>query len=198
MRAMLALSFRRLARDDFPLLARWLAQPHVHRWWNHETSPEALEADFGATVDRVDPAEVFIVSTGGRPFGLVQWYLFSDNARYIDELAPLLQVPGEALSMDYFVGEPDLLRQGWGAAMLRASLERIWRGYPAAPFVVVPVSAANEASWRVLERAGLVRVAEGPLAPDNPNDDWAHFVYRVDRPNLSEPESASRDRLPRR
>ena len=192
------LSFHRLSRDDFPLLAGWLAQPHVKRWWNHDNSPDAIEADFGATVDRIDRADIYIVSSGGRPFGLVQWYLFSDNPGYLDELAPLLQVPGEALSMDYFVGEPRMLRQGWGAAMLRASLETIWRDYPAAPFVVVPVSAANEASWRVLERAGLKRVAEGALAPDNPIDGSAHFVYRVDRPAraFSEAESESSDRPP--
>lgn len=193
------LSFQRLSRDDFPLLAGWLAQPHVQRWWNHDNSLQAIEADFGATVDGIDPTDIYIVSSGDRPFGLVQWYLFSDNPGYIDELAALVQVPRDALSMDYFVGEPRMLRQGWGAAMLRASLVMIWREYPAAPLVVVPVSAANEASWRVLERSGLRRVAEGPLAPDNPIDGSAHFVYRVDRPDgsFSEPGSGSSDPPPR-
>lgn len=186
------LSFHRLSRDDFALLARWLAVPHVARWWNHDTSPEAVEADFGATVDRTDPADIFIVSTGGRPVGLVQWYLFRDNPGYADELAPLAEVAGDALSMDYFVGEPQMLRQGVGAAMLRDALTMIWRGYPAAPFVVVPVSASNEASWRVLERAGLTRIAEGPLTPDNPIDGSAHFVYRIDRPVRALSEAGSR------
>ncbi len=31
--AALMFTFRRLSRDDFGLLAGWLAQPHVGQWW---------------------------------------------------------------------------------------------------------------------------------------------------------------------
>jgi aminoglycoside 6'-N-acetyltransferase len=50
------------------------------------------------------------------------------------------------------------------------------------PAVLVAVVAANTASWRALEKAGLRRVASGPMEPDNPVDDPLHHVYRVDRP----------------
>lgn len=176
------LHFERLARSHFPLLRRWLAEPHVARWWAHDTSAEAVEADFGPTVDGTDPAEIFVVHEGPRPVALVQWYTFADNPGYVEELAAVLPVPAEGVSMDYFVGEPDALRRGLGAAMLRAALERIWRSYQLAPSVVVPVNAANVASWRVLERAGLRRVAQGRLAPDNSIDGWEHYVYQIDRP----------------
>jgi len=179
------LCFERLTRRDYPLLARWLAEPHVQRWWNHEFTEAALEADFGASIDGVDPAEVFIVSatdSPALPFGLLQRYRFADNPGYLDELAPLLAVPPAALSIDYFVAEPGMLRRGWGSAMIRAALADIWVDYPAAPCVVVPVHAANTASWRVLERAGMQRVASGPLTPDNPLDDPLHHVYRIVRP----------------
>jgi aminoglycoside 6'-N-acetyltransferase len=39
--------------------------------------------------------------------------------------------------------------------------------------------AANVASWRALEKAGLKRVAEGPISPDN---DALRYIYRADRP----------------
>lgn len=176
------IELRRLARADFPMLSRWLAVPHVALWWNHDTSPEAVERDFGPAVDGADKAEIFIASVQGRNFGLVQRYTFEDNPGYIEELAPLVEVPGEALSIDYFVAEPDLLRRGLGAAMIRMLLDTTWRDYPAAPCIVVPVSAANTASFRVLERSGFIRVAEGPLTPDNPVHGTAHLVYRIDRP----------------
>lgn len=41
------ITWRRLTEDDFPLLISWLEQPHVARWWNHETSIEAVRRDFG-------------------------------------------------------------------------------------------------------------------------------------------------------
>ena len=48
--------------------------------------------------------------------------------------------------------------------------------------MIVPVSSANVASWRLLEQAGFRLVAEGALTRDNPIDDDAHRVYRIDRP----------------
>jgi aminoglycoside 6'-N-acetyltransferase len=175
-------SFRRLARADFPLLARWLRTPHVARWWNHETTPDALERDFGPTIDGDDPADIFIASVGARPVGLIQRYTFADNPGYLAEVASLVDVPAHAWSMDYFVGEAALLRAGLGSAMLAALVRATWRDDASASAVIVPVVAANVASWRALERAGFRRVAEGPLTPDNPIDDALHVAYRVDRP----------------
>ena len=51
--------------------------------------------------------------------------------------------------------------------------------------MLVAVVAANVASWRALEKAGLKRVAEGPMSPDNPIDDALHYIYRVDRPGAA-------------
>lgn len=176
------ITFRRLTRADFPLLSRWLATPHVMRWWNHDPSLAAIEADFGASIDGDDPADIYIAWLDGAPAGLIQRYRFIDNPGYLDELAPLVQAPGEGLSIDYFVGEPGLLRRGVGAAMIRALVASTWTDYPAAPSIIVPVNASNTASWRVLERAGFMRIAAGPLEPDNPIDEDAHFVYQVLRP----------------
>ena len=176
-------SFHHLTRADFALLGRWLAQPHVARWWNHENSPQAMEADFGAVIDRLDPTDVFIVSHGTRPIGLLQRYTFADNPDYVAELAPLIDAPGAALCIDYLLGEPDLLGRGLGSAMIGAAVEAIWRDHPDAPSIIVPVTSANVASWRALERAGFVLAATGWLTPDNPIDDGDHRVYRIGRPD---------------
>ena len=112
----------------------------------------------------------------------MQRYRFADHPSYVEQLAPLLAVPGAALSIDYVVGEPSALRRGLGSAMIAAAVAAIWRDHPAAPSIVVPVSASNEASWRTLERAGFRRVTAGLLEPDNPVDAWDHVVYRIDRP----------------
>ncbi len=66
--------------------------------------------------------------------------------------------------------------------MIAEAVKDTWTACPAAPAVLVAVVAANAASWRALEKAGLHRITAGAMAPDNPVDDPLHYVYRVDRP----------------
>ncbi|MCS7478524.1 acetyltransferase [Umezawaea endophytica] len=176
------ITWRRLTEDDFPLLRQWLLQPHVARWWNHETSPEAVERDFGPVARRKEPSEDLLVFEDGTPVGLVQRSRYGDYPEYLEELAPTLAVDRESVSIDYLVGDPDRCGRGLGPRIIGAVIAATWADYPAAPDVVVPVAAANRASWRALEKAGLTRVAEGELEPDNPVDDRHHVVYRVERP----------------
>jgi aminoglycoside 6'-N-acetyltransferase len=178
------ITWRKLAEDDFPLLRQWLLQPHVARWWNHETSAEAVARDFGPVARGEEPSEDLLVFEDGTPVGLVQRSRYGDYPEYLNELAPILSVSAEAVTVDYLVGDPDRCGRGLGPRIIAAVIAATWDEYPEAPSVVVPVNAANRASWRALEKAGLTRVAEGELEPDNPVDDRDHVVYRVDRPSV--------------
>jgi aminoglycoside 6'-N-acetyltransferase len=172
------LAFRPLRRADFPRLGRWLAEPLVARWWNHETSPGALERDFGPTVDGRDAGEAFVALAGERPFGFIQCYPLAAYPEYLAELTSVCEVPPGALSVDYFIGDPELRGRGLGAAMIAAFVAGAWARHPQAADVIVPVAAGNTASWRALERAGFRRIAVGELEPDNPRDPRDHYVYR--------------------
>ncbi|MEW2066321.1 GNAT family N-acetyltransferase [Streptomyces sp. NPDC007346] len=176
------ISWRRLTEDGFPLLISWLEQPHVARWWNHETSIEAVRRDFGAAARGEEPSEDLLACLDGSPVGLVQRCRLADYPEYLAEIGTLIEVPAGAMTIDYLIGEPTLVGRGVGPQMIRSAVQAIWDEHPDAPCVLVAVSAANRASWRALEKAGLRRVAEGDLEPDNPVDDRAHYLYRVDRP----------------
>ena len=173
---------RPLRREDFPLLSRWLAEPLVARWWNDDASPDAVEADFGPVVDGEDPTAVYLAEHQGWVFGLVQVFRLDDEPEYAAELSTVCPVPAGALSLDYLVGEPDARGRGLGTAMIAAAVARGFADHPDAGEVLVPVSAANEASWRALERAGGTRYAVGELEPDNPVDSRDHVVHRFVRP----------------
>jgi aminoglycoside 6'-N-acetyltransferase len=176
------LVFRRVGRHDFPLLAQWLAHPHVARWWCHDFSPEGVERDFGASADGTEPSEDWFALLHGRPVGLVQRCRVADYPEYAAEFAQHIEVPPGAVTLDYLVGEPDDTGRGLGTAMVRAMVERTWADYPDTPAIVVAVVAANRPSWRALEKAGFRRIASGDLTPDNPVDDPLHYIYRIDRP----------------
>jgi aminoglycoside 6'-N-acetyltransferase len=167
---------------DFPLLGRWLAEPYVARWWNHDTSPEGVMRDFGPSDRGEVPSEDFLALDEGRPFGLMQRSRVADYPEYVAELSAVVPVPDGAFTIDYLIGEADLVGRGLGTAMIRSMVERTWPDHPDASVILVAVSAGNRASWRALEKAGLGRVGEGDMPPDNPIDDPAHYVYQVERP----------------
>lgn len=177
-----AITFRRVTRVDFPLIGRWLAEPHVERWWNHEHSPEAVEHDFGPSVDGAEPNEDYLALLDGEPLGLIQYSMYKDYPEYLAELNGLVTVPAHAASIDYLIGDPALTGRGLGTAMIAAFTDRIWLTNPAATCIIVAVVAANAASWRALIGSGFRRVARGDLEPDNPIDDRQHEVLRLDRP----------------
>ena len=179
------LTWRALTAEDLPLLGEWLREPQTARWWHHETSTEAIERDFGPSCRGEEPGEDLVVLLDGRPVGLVQRSLISDYPEDAAELSSVTAVPPGAVELDYLVAQASLRGRGLGSRMIAAMVEDTWRTYPQAPVVLVAVVAANVASWRVLERAGLHRVAEGAMEPENPLDPPLHYVYRAARPKGS-------------
>ena len=188
----MAITFRPLTEADFPLLRRWLAEPHVARWWHHDTTEEAVRRDFGPSVRGEEPGEDLIALLDGQPFGLLQRARIAD---YPDELAAwsaVVEVPDGAVMLDYLIGDPGMVGKGLGPRMIRAAVDAVWEECPDAPCVMIAVVATNRRSWRAVEKAGLRRVAEGDMTPDNPIDDPSHYVYRVDRPaGLSSPRRSA-------
>jgi RimJ/RimL family protein N-acetyltransferase len=176
-----AVELRPLRRADFPLLCRWLAEPQVARWWNDPATLEAVEAQYGPSVDGVDSTAVYLGLHAGRPFGLVQMYAFADEPESLAELSAVCPVPPGALSIDYLIGEPEARGRGLGAGMIAAAVARGFADHPEAADVLVPVALGNEASWRALRRAGASWYAEGELTPDNPVDPRDHVVHRFTR-----------------
>lgn len=166
------------------MLGTWLAAPHVREWWNHDPSPDAIERDFGASIDGDEPGEDWIAELDGRPIGLVQYSRFGDYPDYVSEMAPVYPVGAGVASIDYLVGDPDMIGRGLGSAMISAFVAFVWTHDPTTTSLVVPVNSANERSWRALLRAGFRRVARGELDPDNPIHDRLHEVLRIDRPTI--------------
>ena len=173
------MELRPLRRSDFPLLAQWLAEPLVARWWNED--PAAVEAQYGPCVDGADPTAVYLGVRGGEPFGLVQVHRFDDEPDSLADLSAVCPVPEGALSIDYLVGLPEARGRGLGAALIAAAVARGFADHPDARDVLVPVARGNEASWRALRRAGATWYADGELTPDNPVDPRDHVVHRFMR-----------------
>jgi aminoglycoside 6'-N-acetyltransferase len=174
-------AFRRLVDGDLPVLHGWLNEPGVVRWWEgDDVSWEAVVRDYGSTSP--DRTEHWIASVDGREMGWIQCYAAADEPEETEHWWAL-GVDRRAAGIDYLVGDPRDRGRGLGSSMIRAFVVDVVFGlHPQWPEVCAAPFAANVASWRALEKAGLRRIAEGTMEPDNPVDDPLHYVYRVDRP----------------
>ena len=171
---------RPLTRDDFGLLSRWLAAPHVQQWWRQPSSLEAVEQEYGAAVDGKEPTDVFVVEWDGRSIGIIQRYRLSDYPKSQAVLA-VTGTPAEAVSVDYLIGEPDQIGRGIGPQVIERCVADSWVKYPDVSAVVVPVQQENRRSWRALEKVGFERAWSGMLDSDDPSDDGPSYVYVLRR-----------------
>ncbi len=170
---------RPVTRHDLPMIGRWLAEPHVWRWWHQESTPEALERDFGPVLRSEEPAEDFVAEVDGRPVALLQRSRWHDYPEELESLSPWTDVPVGAVTIDYLVAEGVGL--GLGPLVIGALVDDTWRTFPDCSAIIVPVAAGNRPSWRALEKVGFAKVADAQLSPDNPADPPDHVVMRLDR-----------------
>lgn len=176
-----SITWRPVVGTDLPLLAEWLARPHVHRYWHHDFTPEGVARDFGPGIRGEEAGEDLLVSLGDKPEALVQRSRIGDYAEDFRELSAIVDVPTGAVTIDYFIADLAQTGRGLGTAIIRAVVADTWSSYPECPAVIVPVVAGNHVSWRALEKAGFRRVGEGDMEPDNPIDPPLHVISRIDR-----------------
>jgi RimJ/RimL family protein N-acetyltransferase len=144
-----SVSLRPLAEADLGLVARWLGEPHVARWWLTATTVEEELDDIRATIAGTDPGEVLLAELDGRAIGWCQWYRWWDSPSEAEELA----VDADDLGIDYAIGAPDAVGRGLGTEMIGELVRRL-RAHADAAIVSEP-DAANTASRRVLEKNGF-------------------------------------------
>ena len=150
-------SFQPLHERDFDLVARWLVQPHVARWW-----PDAKRQEEKIRRWREEPwIEPYLIFLDRRPIGYIQ--------TYDPEPAPdgdgFGQLPGTR-GIDLFIGEADQIGIGHGTAVIRRMAEQLL-AEPGVVRVIGDPALDNQASIRAFEKAGF-RDMGGFDLPDGP------------------------------
>ncbi len=156
-------SFRALERTDFPLLQRWLSEPHVDAWWREPLDLVGLERKYGPRIDGTEATHVYIIEREGRPIGWIQWYRWSDYPKH----AAQLETEPDAAGIDLSLGELSLIGQGIGSAAIRQFIfEVISRNPGIAAFVADP-EERNGRSVRAFEKAGFISRKTVELEAEN-------------------------------
>jgi len=136
------LTLRPVEDGDLVQLGKWLNREHVLRWyhdadeWMNEISKRNGEFAF---------LNHYIVEINGVPTGFGQYYDCFDAKE--DWYAA--KEPGRMFSIDYFIGEEDYLRRGYGKETVKALIGLIQRRQADAEIVVQP-EPENIASGKAL------------------------------------------------
>jgi aminoglycoside 6'-N-acetyltransferase len=115
-----AIRFMELAGDDFPLLHDWLNRPHLRRFF--QKTPISLDGVHEKYDPRLsgDTATRCQLAWLDAPFGYLQCYRIADFPDWGEMIGQ-----DEGIGVDLYIGEPDLIGIGLGAAMLRAYLAQV-------------------------------------------------------------------------
>ncbi|WFU41123.1 GNAT family N-acetyltransferase [Bradyrhizobium sp. CB82] len=148
-------NFRPMTAADLPLIRRWLAEPHVLKWWGDPEEQFTLVSG-----DLIEPAmDQFIVLAEGQPFGYLQCYsLTAWNAGFGPQ-------PEGTRGIDLFIGEAGMIARGHGSSFIRQFVdERFRQGLPRMvtdpnPLNIRAVRAYEKAGF---ERVGMVETPDGP------------------------------------
>ena len=133
-----------------PLLAEWLARPHVARWY---PEPDAVVAR--SLNPPPDGAHALIV-LGARPIGYLRWRTVSRET--LDALG-LPKIPAGSVDIDILIGEADCVGRGYGPRALTRLVETLRRDV-SIPLVGLSPSVDNLAAQRAYEKAGFRKVRE--------------------------------------
>jgi RimJ/RimL family protein N-acetyltransferase len=141
----------------------------VRRWWDDGVRtpyPRAELDGYREALRGDDPTYHYIASLDDRPIGLFQHYRIADHAEYAHALA----LEDDAVGVDLFIGESDLIGRGIGPTALREFLRRVAMPFHRLAVCVIGPSVTNVAAIRAYEKAGFtkLRVARvpGQLEPE--------------------------------
>ena len=147
--------------DDFPLVAGWLADPEIERWWDVDADVDAVAQRYGPAVAGNEPTTYVVVLVDGRPAGFGQHYLLADHPRWDAGIG----MPG-VTGIDYALAD-GYRGRGIGPLLVDALATASLVAHPDATGVTAAPVVANARSCRTLEIAGFgfVRLFDADEGP---------------------------------
>ncbi|KRB63012.1 aminoglycoside adenylyltransferase [Rhizobium sp. Root708] len=136
--------FRDISHEDFGLVAKWLAEPHVAKWWDApEKALPSIEKSMKSIVTRP-----MIVEMDGQPIGYLQSY-----DPHLEDGHPYQDQPKGTLGIDISIGIPELVGKGHGTAIIRQFTSELFAG--GARRIVIDPDPQNRQAIRAYEKAGF-------------------------------------------
>ena len=159
-------------------MRRWLLEPHVRRWWDdgvHLPYPDAVIDSYRDAIRGEDPTYHYMALIDGLSAGMFQHYRIRDDPEYAQALA----LGEDAIGVDLFIGEPELIGHGHGPKMLGAFLRKVAMPFHGLDVCVIGPSVSNVAAIRAYEKTGFVSLRTA-LVPGEPEPEQLMRITRGD------------------
>jgi aminoglycoside 6'-N-acetyltransferase len=169
-----AYAFAPLREDDLDLIRRWLLEVHVERWWNDNVNapyPDAEIEEYRDAIQGKDPTYRYLAQINARPAGMFQHYRIADDAEY----ASVLALGEDAIGVDLFIGEAELIGRGHGPKMLHRFLLDVAFPFHGIDVCVIGPSVKNIAAIRAYGKIGFRALREVHV----PGEADPEFLMRV-------------------
>lgn len=151
------ISFEPVSDRHLPLLARWLAEPHLREWWG---DPETELSYICDMIEGRDTTRPFVFSVDGEPVGYIQYWFVGhhQNASWLEDHPWLGELPSDSIGVDLSIGVAERLSQGIGPAVLRAFVSRLKaQGHST---IIIDPDPMNLRAIRAYEAAGFRPIPE--------------------------------------
>lgn len=152
----------------------------MKRWWDDGVKtpyPDAEIAEYREAIEGKDPTYRYLALIDARPVGMFQHYRIADDPEY----AETLSLGEDAVGVDLFIGEADLIGRGHGAAMLRQFLREVAFPFHGIEVCVIGPSAKNRPAIRAYEKAGFRALKEVQVG----NEPDPEFLMRLTAADLN-------------
>jgi len=105
--------------QHYPLLQKWLGEPHMQEWWGDPDTELGYIRDM---VEGRDTTRPFLIAFEGNPIGYIQYWFIGhhQNEQWIRDHPWLSELPSEAIGVDLSIGCSEKLSMGIGSAALAA------------------------------------------------------------------------------
>jgi aminoglycoside 6'-N-acetyltransferase len=156
--AQVSYAFRRMQQADLAVVRRWLAAPHVARWW-----PDAQD-QASSIAEHLGEASMrcLILMVDGQDVGYLQVYdphhepCIAPNGTAISH--PYGDQPHGTRGIDLFIGEADMIGCGHGPQLVAAVTRTLFD--EGAPCVVTDPDPGNAHNLAAFRKAGFYPLEE--------------------------------------
>src|SRR5471032_3012176 len=109
-----------MVEQDLPMLADWLREEHVQRWWKDPNAADDAEAHYLPRILGLVPTEMFVIVWDDRDIGMIQRYRLDEHPDWERSLVPSGLRLGIAAGIDYAIGVPEFVGRGIGSTAIAA------------------------------------------------------------------------------